>query len=138
MKALQYAVEPSSLDQEVDADVLKILVLEDYPPLCRVLAVLLQQAGYHVGLARTAGEALQILEQHVYDLLVMDMDVSNADVRCLIQALQAASNRLPVVALLSPQSHWARNVTALGVQIVLYKPISRQALLTGIETGLNS
>jgi CheY-like chemotaxis protein len=125
------------LEPEVVASVLRILILEDYPPLRRVLAVLLQQAGYRVALARTTGEALRMLGQHAYDLLVMDMDVSNADFRGVMQEVQAASSRLPVVALLSPQSHWARNVTALGVQIVLYKPIRRQALLKGIETGLN-
>lgn len=118
--------------------VLKLLILEHYPPLRRVLAVLLRQAGYHVALARTTGEALRMLGQHAYDLFVMDMDVSNADFRGVIQAVQAAPYHPPMVALLSPQSHWARNATTLGVQIVLYKPIGRQALLKGIETSLKS
>lgn len=115
-----------------------ILILEDYLPLRRVLAALLQQAGYQVALARSAREALQMLRQQAYDLLVMDLDSSNMDVRRMVEVLQTVPHHLPVVALLSPQSHWVDNSKALDVQTVLYKPIGRQALLTGIETSLQS
>lgn len=138
MRVLLDDVEPSLLEQEVDADVPRILILEDYPPLRRVLTALLQRAGYRVALAHTARETLQLLEQHIYDLLVMDMDSAKADGRRVIQVLQAAPRHLPVVALLSPQSHWVRGVMTLGVQTVLYKPVGRQALLQGIKTSLAS
>src|SRR5262245_58388969 len=57
----------------------RILILEDYAPLCRVLAVTLQRAGCEVALARSAFEALQVLEQHTYDTLLVDMDMANGE-----------------------------------------------------------
>ena len=120
------------------ADMLEILILEDYPPLYRALEILLQQAGYQVARVQTAGKALRALSHHAYDLLVMDMDVRHVDFRRLIEELQALPCHLPVVALISPQSHWAHNGTGIGIQIVLHKPIDRQALLRGIEMGLKN
>ena len=138
MKVLLDDVEPSLLEQEVDADVPRILILEDYPPLRRVLTALLQRAGYRVALAHTARETLQMLGQHIYDVLVMDMDSAKGDGWRVIRVLQAAPRHLPVVVLLSPQSHWVCSVMTLGVQTVLYKPVGRQVLLKGIETSLTA
>lgn len=117
---------------------LKILILEDYPPLSRALESLLQQAGYHATLAQTVGKALRMLGHHAYDLFIMDMDVCHMEVRRLTDELQALPRHLPMVVLISPQSYWAYNVTCVGLQTVLYKPIARQALLTGIQSSLKN
>jgi two-component system KDP operon response regulator KdpE len=116
----------------------RILILEDYPPLRRALAVLLQRAGYEVALARTVRETSQMLGQQSFDVLVMDMDLPKENGWYIREALQAAPCYPPLVVLLSRQSHGALDVRTLDIQTILYKPVGQRALLTGIATSLKS
>jgi DNA-binding response OmpR family regulator len=117
----------------------RILILEDYPPLRRVLAALLQRAGYEVTLARTLRETSQMLGQQTFEVLLMDMDLPKESGWYITQALQAAPCYPPLVVLLSSQNHGVLDVVAsLDIQTILYKPVGQRALLTGIATSLKS
>jgi two-component system OmpR family response regulator len=117
----------------------RISILEDYPPLRRVLTVLLQRAGYEVTLARTVRETSQMLGQQTFDVLVMDMDLPKERGWYITQALQAAPCYPLLVVLLSSQNHSVLDVlTSLDIQTILYKPVGQQALLMGIAASLKS
>src|SRR5262249_53776299 len=80
--------------------VLRILILEDYAPLCRVLAATLQRAGCEVVLVRSACETLRVLEQHAYDTLLVDMDMANGESWRALRALDSVPHAMPIVVLL--------------------------------------
>lgn len=115
---------------------LRILILEDYAPLRRVLAVTLQRAGCQVALARSACEALQVLEQHAYDTLLVDMDMVNGDSWRVLRALDTAHHPIPIVVLLSPGDGEPQELEAFGVRAILPKPVGKEALLRGIRVPL--
>src|SRR5215470_17647793 len=116
--------------------VLRVLILEDYAPLCRVLAVTLQRAGCEVALVRSAYEALQVLEQHAYDTLLVDMDMANGDSWRVLRALDTAHHPIPIVVLLSPGNGEPQELEAFGVRAILPKPVGKAALLRGIRAPL--
>ena len=119
---------------------LRILILEDYAPLRRVLAVTLQRAGCQVTLARSACEALRVLEQHAYDTLLVDMDMANGESWKVLRALDTVRHPIPIVVLLSPEHGAWHELESCGVRAILLKPVGKEALLSGIrmtwrETG---
>ena len=57
----------------------KILVVDDDPGIRRILRVILSRAGYSVSEARDGVEALQIVSDHRYDLITMDLVMDRMD-----------------------------------------------------------
>jgi CheY-like chemotaxis protein len=120
--------------------VVRICILEDYPPLSRVLAVTLQRVGCQVTPAQPACEVLQAVDTCAYDALLVDMDRATEESWRALQRLSNPSHPLPIVVLLSPGHGEWPELDAYGVHVVLLKPVSRDALLRGImlaiqETG---
>jgi len=116
--------------------VLRILILADYAPLCRIITVTLQRAGCQVALARSACEALRVLEQQAYDTLLVDMDMANGESWRVLRALDTAPHPISIVVLLSPGNGERQELEALGVHTVLPKPVGQEALLRGVRLTL--
>jgi CheY-like chemotaxis protein len=114
----------------------RVLVLENYPPTRRALALTLQRAGWEVGLAQTDQETLEIVGQKLYDVLLLDMSMPTGDGWTVLEALWAVHNTPPVVALVESESHSQRRLQALGVRIILSKPVGREALIAGVQAAL--
>lgn len=56
-----------------------ILVVEDYDDVRRMLKVLLESEKYHVLEAATGAEALEVLEDHCPDVILMDLALPGFD-----------------------------------------------------------
>jgi CheY-like chemotaxis protein len=114
----------------------QILVFVPYPAMRQALALALRQAGWQVALAHTDGEALKALEQAPYDALVLDMDSPTGNSWSILQTLQVSPKPIPVVGLSDPESPGMPEAQALGVRVILSKPVSKQALMIGINAAL--
>jgi DNA-binding response OmpR family regulator len=114
----------------------RILILENYPSTRQALAVTLRRAGWEVTLVETDHEAVTILEQEAYDILLLDVDVPTGDGWRVLQALQAAHHSIPVVALIGMEGKSRQRALALGACLVLAKPVGRKTLLAGVRTAL--
>jgi CheY-like chemotaxis protein len=114
----------------------QILVAVPYPAMRQALALALRQAGWQVALAQTGGEALKALEQTPYDALVLDMDSPSGNSWNVLQAVQMSHESIPVVGLFGPESPGVPEAQALGVRVILPKPVSKQALMIGVNAAL--
>lgn len=114
----------------------RVLVLENYPPTRRALALTLQRAGWEVDLAQTDQETLEIVGQGFYDVLLLDMSMPTGDGWTVLEALRTVHNTTPVVALVQLENHTQRCLQALGVRIILTKPVGREALIAGVQAAL--
>jgi two-component system KDP operon response regulator KdpE len=115
-----------------------ILLLEEYPPLRRVLVITLQRAGYRVTPAGSAAEAQQLMAHQAFDMLVCDLEPAGGQRDGLITALRTVPTALPMVVLLSPESRQQYNREPLDTRLVLSKPVGRKALIAGVKTALRS
>lgn len=113
-----------------------ILVLEEYGPTRQALAQTLRRAGWHVVLVQAAHEARAILQQHTYDVLLVDIHGPTADVWRALTALRQLGNSTPLVLLVHTESVYRERVGSLVPCVLLAKPLSGQALLHGVAMAL--
>jgi DNA-binding response OmpR family regulator len=117
--------------QRPAADV-RILVVEDNEDFCLLLQTVLQDAGYIVDCAACAEDALLMLEQRPYRLVVSDYSLPGYSGRWLLS--QAFERRLltPDKALMVTGDPEAPGVA--GVVPVVPKPVDFEHLLPKIRT----
>jgi two-component system OmpR family response regulator len=128
----------SSSSQHQSNEARRILIMESYSPTCHALAMTLQREGWEVDLTETDHEALKALEQEVYSVILLDVDVSTGDGWRVLSALQAAQNTIPVVVLVGTEGASDRQARVLGACIVLSKPVGREVLLSSVMQALVS
>jgi DNA-binding response OmpR family regulator len=78
-----------------------ILVVDDQPQICKMLASVLQDEGFAVLTAPSGSEALRIARSctHGLDLLLSDLDMPDMDGSSLAQQLRDQCPGLPIILM---------------------------------------
>jgi CheY-like chemotaxis protein len=118
-----------------------ILVVEDNPDNMKLVGWALEDAGYSFAGARSAEEALNLLEQRVFDLVLMDVSLPGMDGTEATRRLRA-DPRFATLPIIAVTAHAIRTeeeaILASGVDDLVTKPIDETRLLQAIETMLPS
>lgn len=108
---------------------LRILIAEDDPQLGEALRNYLLERGYQADLARHGGEALRLLEEQEYALVLADLVMPEADG---LEVLKAARQRYPGILVVIMTGHAslasALKATREGAYDYLRKPFSLQEI----------
>lgn len=121
---------------------LQALIVDDHRQMRMLVRSLLRAAGIaQVAEAQSAGEALQLLGQNQFDLMIVDWQMSPLDGITLTQNIrreaQAAISEIPIVML---TAHTERSRVAAardaGVHGLVRKPISTRLLLERVSAAL--
>lgn len=120
---------------------LQVLVVEDNPMNQRLIARFLEKMGHAVTLAPDGEQALGVLQQHRFDLVLMDMRMPIMDgleATRIIRSLESPSGQhLPILALAANAFDEDRNqCLQAGMDGFLSKPVSPEALRAEIERVL--
>jgi two-component system, cell cycle response regulator DivK len=116
-----------------------ILVVEDNPDNMRLFAWTLEDEGYNFQGVRSAEEALHLLEQRPFDLVLMDISLPGMDGKEATRRIRANPRlaRIPVIAV---TAHAIKGedeaILASGVDALVTKPIDEAILLRTIRTSL--
>lgn len=78
-----------------------ILLLDDERTIRKALSFALQKQGYEITVARNVPEALKLIEVSVFDLLILDLNVSVVTGVEFLRLLNERNKRLPFVFLSS-------------------------------------
>ena len=117
----------------------RILVVEDDPPTLEVVALALEDAGYDVTRAASAGQAAAALEHALPDLVVLDLVLPGQSGLALLRQLrfEERTRSLPVLVL-SGRALEAERVLGLeaGADDYLAKPFSTEELAARIGAVL--
>ena len=126
------------LDQLPPPSAKQILIVDDNPGTVAVLTDILQEAGYNVHIARNGEEALAMLREISYDLLIVDLNLPKIGGLALISRAHELYGRevkcIIVTGYASKES--AIEAVNLGVQKFLEKPFSASQLLATVKTTL--
>ena len=108
---------------------LRILVVDDQPVICDLLAEMLSADGHQVRKAYGANEALVANEQEEFDLLITDRDMPQMDgigLACAIKAVHPATRVLMVSG-----SH-PDEISGVGIDRAICKPVTCESLRRGV------
>lgn len=116
-----------------------IIVIEDEIDLQSVLEYNLKQAGYSVTLAGRGQEGLRLAQQHIPDLILLDLmlpDASGIDV-CRTLKAQPATKGVPVIMVTARGEEIDRVVGfEIGADDYVVKPFSMRELMLRISAIL--
>jgi signal transduction histidine kinase/ActR/RegA family two-component response regulator len=102
---------PSDPDADLESGQ-AILVVDDDPEICTMLARALQSRGHAVEVASDATSALQQLRQRQFDLLITDLGMPEVSGWELIRQVRAGDREIGIVLI----SGWGQHLTAAVAQ----------------------
>ena len=116
---------------------LRVLVIDDEPPICKLLRVGLSAHGYQIMEASSGKMALELLGGQPPDLIILDLGLPDMQGHELLRTMRARNDRVPIVVL-SSRDDEAGKVQALdfGADDYVTKPFGMDELLARMRAAL--
>jgi DNA-binding response OmpR family regulator len=114
----------------------KILIADDEPNIVAALEFLLQQSGYEVHIAHNGEQALELVEAHVPDLVLLDvMMPKKSGYEVCTRIRERADWRHIRIVMLSAKGREAEvnKGLAMGADLYVTKPFSTRELMAKIK-----
>ena len=116
---------------------LRILVVNDEPPIRRLLRTALGAQGYRVEESEDGEAALDFLKRNPVDLVILDLGLPGLDGLDVVRQLRGQANAVPII-ILSSRDDEAGKVAALdhGADDYVSKPFGMEELSARIRAAL--
>ena len=117
-----------------------VLLVEDEDQLRRVMKDLLEREGYVVAEARDGVQALDQVDRHAPDIIMLDLNLPGLDGYAVLSQLRSrpATSRIPIVVLTAKADEDNEvRVFELGADDFLAKPFRARALAARLEAVLS-
>ena len=85
---------------------LKILIVDDEIITLKITRKLLSQHGYNVDIAPSSSEAMNLLGNTIYNLVIVDITMPSISGFDLIQLMQSFDYNIPVIFLSNNDNDW--------------------------------
>ena len=107
-----------------------ILIVDDNPEIREIINVLLGGEGFEVSEAENGAQALTLIEQQDFDLIILDIMMPKMDGITVLKNIRAQGNDVPVL-ILTARSEVDDRVLGLdsGADDYLSKPFAAKELL---------
>jgi two-component system KDP operon response regulator KdpE len=113
---------------------LRVLIVDDEPPILRFLRASLQSQGYIVSTAANARTALDMVRGHTADLIVLDLGLPDMDGLDVVRQIRDGGETLPIIILSSRDNESAKvKALDLGADDYVTKPFGIDELLARIR-----
>jgi CheY-like chemotaxis protein len=107
----------------------QILVVDDEPAVCEAIKMMLEHFGHEVQTASNGKDALSLLEQRAFDLVVTDHTMPGMTGAALAAAIKQRLPRQPVLMITAHTEMLRASGNPLtGVDFLLGKPFKMQEL----------
>jgi two-component system, OmpR family, KDP operon response regulator KdpE len=115
---------------------LRVLVIDDEPPIRKLLRIGLGAQGYQTFEAANGQEALDLLSKNP-DLIILDLGLPDAQGHALLQTIRVRNEQVPIVVL-SGRGDEAGKVKALdfGADDYITKPFGMNELLARMRAAV--
>ncbi|MBN1316536.1 MAG: response regulator [Anaerolineales bacterium] len=112
-----------------------ILIVDDNPSLATTTALILNLKGYDVATASDGLEAIQKVETHPYDIILMDIKMPHLNgVEACQRILYLRPGVVVVMITAYAVEELVQQAKASGAQYVLFKPLDIDKLISIIQT----
>ncbi|MNN63216.1 Sensor histidine kinase RcsC [compost metagenome] len=136
------ALEAPVAEAPAAADVLRALIVDDHPVNRHMLRLLIEAAGCEAVEAVDGQEALELVEDGDFDLILMDVRMPRVDgleATRRIRALTTPARETPILAVTAdamPED--AARCLAAGMDAHLAKPITHERLYAAIDQAFRA
>jgi PAS domain S-box-containing protein len=117
-----------------------VLVCEDDPEIARLVAMMLDKAGFGVDIASSAAQAREHAAEHTYAAMTVDLGLAGEDGVSLIRSLRQSprTRELPIVVISAAESEGRirLNSEALTVSDWLTKPVDENRLVVALRHAI--
>ena len=116
---------------------LRVLVIDDEPPIRKLLRVGLSAHGYQTVEASSGRSALELLREQPPDLVILDLGLPDMQGHELLRTMRARNDKVPIVVLSSRDDETGK-VQALdaGADDYVTKPFGMDELLARLRAAL--
>lgn len=115
----------------------RILVVDDEPPIRRLLRTGLATQGYDIAEAADGHAALAALDQDRHDLVILDLGLPDINGLDVLRALRGRGDATPVVVLSSRGDETGKvQAFDLGADDYVTKPFGMSELVARVQTAL--
>jgi CheY-like chemotaxis protein len=110
-----------------------VLVVDDEPDIRATVSAMLEIEGYHVAEAANGADALQVLDEHSPDVILLDMRMPVLDGWGFAAELRRRGHRTPIVVMTAARdaAHWAAEIAAAAF---VAKPFGFDDLIDAVES----
>lgn len=120
----------------------KILIIDDELHIRFILKKTLEKAGYQVATAENGEEALELIAEENFDLIMIDLIMPLKDGFETILALHALETKTRIIAMSGgwngkPECY-LRIAARMGASRAISKPFSKQALLEAVASEIST
>lgn len=105
----------------------KVLVVDDELEICLLVTSYLKKIGYETSFSLSIGEALQKISTVVYDLVFVDLNLTDGTGYDLMEALQASKSPSKIIVI-SAYDNERKKALQKGADLFLAKPFTKKAL----------
>ena len=117
---------------------MKILVVDDEPPICLIVSRLLKQAGHEVATAENGQVAWEIFQRERFEMVITDLVMPEMDGLDLIRNIRSVNREvytyLLILTVVTEPKYVIEGHQA-GADDYLTKPIDTLELLTRVKLG---
>jgi two-component system cell cycle sensor histidine kinase/response regulator CckA len=110
-----------------------ILLIDDNNLSRRVYGRLLKEKGYEVLEAADGNEALKLIDENVFDLIISDLILPDLDGRKLISLIRAKWPKIPIILISGHLLEEADKVILDGPTRFILKPIDLNDLTEAVQ-----
>jgi diguanylate cyclase (GGDEF)-like protein len=117
-----------------------ILIVDDNPVVIKLLGAMLTRAGYQVTRADSGHRALELMEAHLPDLILLDIDMPGISglETCRIIKENPRTTDIPIIFITSSDDkHDIVAGFSAGAQDYIIKPSTKEELLARVRTHLS-
>ena len=136
MAAINLPVK-TNLRLNLDRDQSRILVVDDEPRMLAALCELLRMRNHHVTAASGGQTAIELLQEHCFDLVLLDLNMPGTDGFGVLKHIERYSNDTPTIVVSGDATiNAAIRALRQGVHDFVRKPYAPDDLFRAIDTAL--
>jgi two-component system, OmpR family, KDP operon response regulator KdpE len=115
----------------------RVLVVDDEPPIRRFLRTSLGVEGYHIIEAENGQAAINLIERNPPDIVILDLGLPDIDGVDVIQRLRERGSTVPIIVLSSRTDETGKvRALDLGADDYVTKPFGTDELLARLRAAL--
>lgn len=111
----------------------RLLLVEDNESLLELVTAIISRRGYEVAEAKTANEALRLIEESPFDVVISDLVLEGLPGVELIRKVRASNPNTRIVAISGKGPLFLEEAVKMGADVAVSKPFKINQIVDAVE-----